>query len=152
VCVWSNHLPTPLTMKFNITTACSPKTLQTTEETTQDYHRHGRDSQRIHSEVKSTGISSEKPDHAQIQLLHSYLFVIVLLIKLHYRKLLHFLASWPFITIFRLPLMFISTLHLPNKYKYKLTYKPNVWNTPNAASPCTHSQCPKVTLQRQWRT
>jgi hypothetical protein len=94
----------------------------------------------------------QKPDHAQIQLLQPYLFVTVLLTKLHYRMVLHFLASWSFITIFRLALILINTLHLPNKYPYTLTHKPNVWNTPNAASPCTHSRCPNVTLQRQWRT
>jgi len=68
----------------------------------------------------------QKHDHAQIQPLQSYLFIIVLLKKLQYRMVLHFLASWSFITIFRLALTFVSTLHLPNKYKYTLTYKPNV--------------------------
>jgi len=70
--------------------------------------------------------SVQKPDHAQIQLLQSYQFVMVLLIKLHYRMVLHFLASWSFITIFRLALMLINTLHLPNKYKYTLTHQHNV--------------------------
>ena len=65
----------------------------------------------------------QKPDHAQIQLLQSYLFVVVLFIKLHYRIVLHFLASWSFITIFRLALTSVSTLHLPNKYEYTLTYR-----------------------------
>jgi len=55
------------------------------------------------------------PDHAQIQPLQPYLFVIVLLIKLHYRMVLHFFASRSFITVFRLAVMFVSTVHLPNK-------------------------------------
>jgi len=69
--------------------------------------------------------AAQKPDHAQIRLLQSYLFVVVLLIKLHYRIVLHFLASWSFTTIFRLALTSVITLHLPNKYEYILTYKPN---------------------------
>jgi len=85
-------------------------------------HRITRGMDEIHSGyiLKLTVHESpvQKPDHAQIQLFQSYLFVIVLLIKLHYRMLFNFLASWPFITIFRLPFMFLSTLHLPNKYKY----------------------------------
>ena len=66
----------------------------------------------------------QKPDHAQIRLLQSYLFVIVLLKKLHYSMMLYFLASWSFISTFRLALTFISTLHLPNKYKYTLHKSP----------------------------
>jgi hypothetical protein len=53
---------------------------------------------------------------------------------------LHFLASRSFITVFRLAVTFVSTVHLPNKHT----------NTPNTASSCTHSRCPKVTLHRQW--
>jgi len=57
---WSNQLPAPLTIKFNIKTARSPKTLPITKKNTQDHQRHGRDSQQIHSEVNGTGIASAK--------------------------------------------------------------------------------------------
>ena len=57
---WSNQLPAPLTIKFNIKTACLPKTLPTTNKSAQDHQRHGRDSQQIHSEVNGTGIASAK--------------------------------------------------------------------------------------------
>jgi hypothetical protein len=57
---WSNQLPAPLTIKFNIKTACSPKTLPTTKKNTQDHQRRRRDSQQIHSEINTTGIASAK--------------------------------------------------------------------------------------------
>jgi hypothetical protein len=115
---WSKQSPASLTTKFNIKTARSTKTLP-------KLHRIARDMSKIQARhvLKLTVQESpvQKPDHAQIKLLLSYLFVIVLLIKLHYRIVLHFLASWFFVTIFGLALTFVSTLHLPNKYKYPLT-------------------------------
>jgi len=112
---WSNQFPAPLTIKFNIKTACPTKTLPTTKKR---QHRIARVIDKIHSRyiLKLTVQESpvQKPYHAQIQPLQSYLFVIVLLIKLHYSMVLYFLPSWSFITIFRLAPTSVSTLHLPN--------------------------------------